>query len=93
MLRMLWLVVIAVAQTLQSRMARGPARPTWPLSFEAMIRFLRLDWEQTSAWDVVRLRALHPGGTEIGLRWEVLTPPFVRRRSPSAVFLQHRGSS
>src|SRR5262249_15283065 len=34
-----------------------PARPTWSLWFEWIVRYLRRDWEETSGWQLTRLRA------------------------------------
>ena len=56
---MLRIWFVALAQTLRARMTRGRARPTWSFSFETMLRFLRIDWEETDSWDIARLRADH----------------------------------
>lgn len=55
-LRSLRLLARAFFQTLRARIARGPARPGWPFGFQFVLRYLRLDWEETASWDLTRLR-------------------------------------
>lgn len=57
MLRVLASFLFAFIETLRLRRERGPARPTWSLRFEWIVRYLRRDWEATRAWDLPRLRA------------------------------------
>ncbi|MBX3226263.1 MAG: alpha/beta hydrolase [Labilithrix sp.] len=57
MLRVMWSFLVSFIKTLRLRRARGPARPSWPLTFEWIVRYLRRDWEQTSAWPLPKLRA------------------------------------
>lgn len=57
MLRLIRLVFVSLFQTLRLRSMRGPARPTWPFSFEWIVRYLRSDWDETSTWSFERLRS------------------------------------
>lgn len=57
MLRTMRLFTAAFFETARARRAHGPLRPTWTFSFEWVIRYLRRDWEDTSAWPLPRLRA------------------------------------
>jgi epsilon-lactone hydrolase len=57
MLRLLRLWTAALGSTLQARLSGRKLRPSWSFLFEAVIRFLRLDWEQTASWPYERLRA------------------------------------
>jgi acetyl esterase/lipase len=59
MLRALRLLFITFLETLRLRWSRGPGRPSWPLGFEFIVRYLRRDWEETSTWSFQRLRADH----------------------------------
>lgn len=43
--RLLRLMARALASTLAARMRRGPARPSWDVRFETVVRFLSLDWD------------------------------------------------
>lgn len=52
MLRFLGLLVLAVFQTLASRLRRGPLRPGWAFGFEVIVRTLRADWEALWRWPV-----------------------------------------
>lgn len=56
MLRSLGLMWLAFVQTAWSRLTRGKPRPTWSFQFQLVQRFLRLDWERTADWDLVRVR-------------------------------------
>lgn len=42
--------------TLLGRLRRRPRHPDWSFSFEMVIRYLRIDWEETADWDLRRLR-------------------------------------
>lgn len=57
MLRVLASFLLAFIDALRLRRERGPARPTWSLRFEWIVRYLRRDWEATRTWDLPRLRA------------------------------------
>jgi len=57
MLRALRLMLSAFCLTLLARLRGRPRHPSWPFSFELVIRFLRLDWEETASWDLKRLAA------------------------------------
>lgn len=57
MLRALRLMASAFLATLFGRLAGRPRHPRWPFSFEVVIRYLRLDWEDTANWDLKRLGA------------------------------------
>ncbi|MFO0737539.1 MAG: alpha/beta hydrolase [Labilithrix sp.] len=56
-LRLMWSFLVSFIETLRIRQTRGPARPSWPFTFEWIVRYLRRDWELTSAWALPRLRA------------------------------------
>lgn len=56
MLRSLRLMFLAFLSTLRARTSGRPRYPGWSFSFEMVIRYLRLDWEETASWDLVRLR-------------------------------------
>lgn len=56
MLRLLRLVIVTFFQTLWRRLRHGRARPTWSFAFEAMVRYLRRDWNETQTWEFPRLR-------------------------------------
>lgn len=47
----------AFGKTVRARFAHGPARPSWSFGFEVVVRFLRLDWEETSGWPLAEVRA------------------------------------
>jgi acetyl esterase/lipase len=57
MLRVIWSFLVSFIETLRLRRSRGPARASWPLTFEWIVRYLRRDWEVTSGWELARLRA------------------------------------
>ena len=57
MLRLIRLMILTFLATARARWKNGPLRPTWSFSFEATLRFLRRDWEETSRWSFPRLRA------------------------------------
>lgn len=57
MLRLIRLMILTFLATARARWTHGPLRPSWSFSFEATIRFLRRDWEETSAWSFPRQRA------------------------------------
>lgn len=57
MLRSLRLLFAAFVHTFRQRRARGPLRPTWSFRFEWVLRFLRLDWEESASWPLTKLRA------------------------------------
>lgn len=47
----------SLVRTAVSRARRGPLRPTWSFGFEAVIRTLRADWDESWRWPIERLRA------------------------------------
>lgn len=57
MLRGLRLLFLAFWKTLLGRILGRPRREGWPFQFEMVVRYLRLDWEETADWDLARLRA------------------------------------
>ncbi len=57
MLRALRQLVQAWWATLTGRLRGQPRHPDWNPAFEAVVRFLLLDWIETSSWDFPRLRA------------------------------------
>jgi acetyl esterase/lipase len=57
MLRLIRLMILTFLATVRARFKNGPLRPSWSFSFEATVRFLRRDWDETSAWSLPRLRA------------------------------------
>jgi epsilon-lactone hydrolase len=56
MLRLVRLVIVTFFHTLWRRLRHGRARPTWSFAFEAMVRYLRRDWNETQTWELPRLR-------------------------------------
>jgi monoterpene epsilon-lactone hydrolase len=50
-------MLVAMMQTIASRLRHGPPRPTWSFTFQVVHRFMRLDWDKTADWDLPRLRA------------------------------------
>jgi epsilon-lactone hydrolase len=56
MFRGLRLLFIAFWATVFGRILGRPRRRGWPFRFEMIVRYLRLDWEDTAGWDFVRLR-------------------------------------
>jgi monoterpene epsilon-lactone hydrolase len=57
MRRVLLLWLRALWASARGRGAGRPLRPGWPFGLEVVIRFLRLDWDETAAWPSARLRA------------------------------------
>jgi monoterpene epsilon-lactone hydrolase len=57
MLRPLLLMLSAWLATMLGRLRGRPRHATWPFVFEILVRYLRLDWEQTASWDDAALRA------------------------------------
>lgn len=57
MFRALRLMFAALCLTLIGRLVGRPRHPSWPFSFELVVRYLRLDWEGTADWDLARLSA------------------------------------
>ena len=57
MFRLIRLMILTFLATARARLRNGPLRPSWSFSFEATVRFLRRDWEETSAWSFPQLRA------------------------------------
>ena len=57
MLRALGLMWVAFFTTLLARLSGKPRHTNWSFSFEMVIRYLRLDWEDTADWEFARLRA------------------------------------
>lgn len=47
---------VAFFATLLGRLTGQRRHPGWSFSFEMVVRYLRLDWEETADWDFVRLR-------------------------------------
>ncbi|MBX3228455.1 MAG: alpha/beta hydrolase [Labilithrix sp.] len=105
MLRLLRLFLAAFWQTLKRRRTRGPARPSWSFSFECVVAFLRLDWEESSTWPLPRVRAVTDArpipqdqvkktatrdGTLAGLRTRWFVPPGAR--DDGALLFFHGGS-
>jgi acetyl esterase/lipase len=43
--------------TILGRLRGRPRYPTWPFVFELLVRYLRLDWDETATWDDAKLRA------------------------------------
>lgn len=105
MLRALGLMALAFFQTLSARLRLGPLRPSWSFMFQAMVRYLRLDWERSADWDFPRLRAEVEGrpypkqmvrrvdlrDDELGGVPAVVFAPRAARR-PGAVLFFHGGS-
>ena len=56
MLRSLRLMAVAWFGTLWGRLTNHRRYPSWSFVFELMIRYLRLDWDETADWDDMRLR-------------------------------------
>jgi acetyl esterase/lipase len=56
MLRTLRLFFASIIETVRLRHARGPARPSWSVAFECVVRYLRRDWDETSEWPHERVR-------------------------------------
>jgi acetyl esterase/lipase len=50
-------MILTFLATARARWKHGPLRPSWGFSFEATVRFLRRDWEETSTWSFPRQRA------------------------------------
>lgn len=57
MFRALRLMLKAVCLTLLGRLIGRPRHPSWSVSFEIVVRYLRLDWEETASWKLARLGA------------------------------------
>lgn len=57
MFRFVWIVFTSYLSTLVRRRLRGPTRPTWSLGFEAIVSALRRDWDETSEWELARVRS------------------------------------
>jgi acetyl esterase/lipase len=57
MARALRLFFVAFFRVLFARLRRGPLVASWSFPFETMVRYLRLDWDETAAWDLARMRA------------------------------------
>ena len=57
MLRSLRLMVSAWLATILGRLFGRPRHATWPFVFELLVRYLRLDWDETASWDDAKLRA------------------------------------
>lgn len=57
MLRSLRLMLSAWLATILGRLLGRPRHSDWPFVFELLVRFLRLDWEETASWDDAKLRA------------------------------------
>ena len=55
--RFVWIFASSFPKTALRRARHGPARPTWSLSFEAAVRALRRDWDETADWPLDRVRA------------------------------------
>lgn len=53
--------VAAGMRTVGRRVSRGPRVPSWSFAFEAVVDFLRADWDATADWDLVRQRAAMDG--------------------------------
>jgi len=51
-MRALGLMLLALFQTL----TRRSPRPSWSFGFRVVQRFMRLDWDRTADWDLVRVR-------------------------------------
>jgi epsilon-lactone hydrolase len=47
---------VAWLSTLLGRLCGRPRHATWPFAFELVVRFLRLDWDETAKWDDAKLR-------------------------------------
>lgn len=56
MIRGVYLMFVALWATLKARLTGQARHPSWPFQFEWIVRYLRLDWEDTAHWDLVRLR-------------------------------------
>ena len=56
MLRSLRLMVSAWMATIWGRFLGRPRHATWPFVFELLVRYLRLDWDETASWDDEKLR-------------------------------------
>src|SRR5687768_10859426 len=57
MFRALRLMLGALCLTLLGRLLDRPRHPSWPFSFEVVVRYLRRDWEVAVDWDLARLGA------------------------------------
>lgn len=57
MFRALRLLFVAWLATSLGRLFGRPRYAAWPFMLELLVRYLRLDWEQTAAWADARLRA------------------------------------
>ena len=57
MLRSIRLMLSAWLFTIRGRLRGRPRYPTWPFVFELLVRYLRLDWDETATWDDAKLRA------------------------------------
>lgn len=88
-MRFVLLFMRALVSTVFSRLRRGPLKPSWSLSFEAVIRALRADWDATAEWPIPRLRAEvnarpYPKSVKVDTQDEVLGGVPVRRFLPEA---------
>jgi len=63
MARQVGLMLRALARTLAHRVRNGPRVPSWSFTFEAIVRFLRNDWDSTVDWPLERIRAASNEGT------------------------------
>ena len=57
MLRALRLMLVAWLATLLGRLLDRRRHPRWPFGLELVVRYLRLDWDETASWDLTRLAA------------------------------------
>lgn len=57
MLRSLRLMAAAWLSTLLGRLLGRPRHTGWPFVLELLVRYLRLDWDETAHWDDAALRA------------------------------------
>jgi len=57
MLRSLRLMLFAWIATIWGRLVGRPRHTNWPFVFELLVRYLRLDWDETASWDDKKLRA------------------------------------
>lgn len=56
MLRGIYLLFAALWATFVARLAGRPRHASWPFKFEWIMRYMRLDWDDTADWDLLRLR-------------------------------------
>lgn len=57
MLRSLRLMILAWGATIWGRLFSRPRHAAWPFVLELLVRYLRLDWDETATWDGAKLRA------------------------------------